>query len=429
MKYKLWQKCTAAAGVLTLLCMQGCTGGPAENEKIQVELVQYKPEAVAAFEEIEHRFNEEHQNIELTISSPNEAATVLKTRFIRGDYPDIIGIGGDMDYANFLDAEMFMDISDWEGLDAIKPVYREMDKALELIPKDGVYAVPYAANCSGILYNKEMFTEHGWEIPKTWSEFIALCEQIQSEGIQPLYAGYKDTWTCYGPWNALAVGLADPDVCEDVSAGKTTFSAEYAETAEKMKLLLQYTEPNPYAYGYNDACTAFARGQSAMYVIGSFAIAQILSANPEMNIGAFTFPANEDESDNILTSGIDLQFSVMKDCENKAAVYAVLDFLNRDDIIQIYLDNQIAVSCKNSGMEIHQQLSEMKPYLDSERVSDFHDHHYPSEMSVDAMIQTYLIDTAENSAEKFLKSFDENWIRYNRDLIRRMNERKEGAEQ
>lgn len=61
-----------------------------------------------------------------------------------------------------------------------------------------------------------------------------------------------------------------------INAGKTTFAAEYAEVAEKIKVLLDYAEPNPYAYSYNDACTAFARGQAAMYPIGSYAVPQIL---------------------------------------------------------------------------------------------------------------------------------------------------------
>jgi len=77
--------------------------------------------------------------------------------------------------------------------------------------------------------------------------------------------------------------------------GNTTFSEEYKEVAEKMKELLNYCEPNPYAYSYNDACTAFARGEAAMYPIGSYAVPQILSVNPDMNIDSFTFPANENE--------------------------------------------------------------------------------------------------------------------------------------
>ena len=52
--------------------------------------------------------------------------------------------------------------------------------------------------------------------------------------------------------------------------------------------------------------------------------------------------------------------------------------------------------------------------------TDFHDHHYPTEMSVDAMIQTYLMDDSDNATEKFLKRFDKDWKRYNRDLIEKV---------
>jgi raffinose/stachyose/melibiose transport system substrate-binding protein len=40
-------------------------------------------------------------------------------------------------------------------------------------------------------------------------------------------------------------------------------------------------------------------------------------------------------------------------------------------------------------------------------------------MSVDALLQTYLI---EKDTDKFLKNFDTNWQRYNRDIIRQVQE-------
>ena len=61
--------------------------------------------------------------------------TVLKTRFIREDNPDIIGIGGDVNFSNFIDSDMLMDISDYQGLDSIKMHIKEIDKALEFVPK------------------------------------------------------------------------------------------------------------------------------------------------------------------------------------------------------------------------------------------------------------------------------------------------------
>ncbi len=416
-KRRIAKKTAAAFGLA--LCVAGLTGcgQTASDGKIEVELVSYKPEAVSAMEKIEARFNETHDDIHLTIESPNEAMTILKTRFIRENYPDIVGIGGDINYSSFLDAELFMDISDLDVTAEVKPAYAEMEKELEFIPQDGIYALPYVANAAGVLYNKDMFEEHGWEIPETWSEFTALCEQIESEGIQPLYLGYKDTWTCLAPWNALAVGLTPSDTCAQVNQGNTTFTENYREVAEKTEALLQYAEPNPYAYGYNDACTAFARGESAMYTIGNYAIPQIKSVNPDINIDSFTFPANESEADNVLNSGVDLHFCVMKETKNKEAVYEVLRFLYEDETINIYLDDQGGIACKEGDFELPAELEGMRAYIEAGRMTDYQDHHYPSEMSVDAMIQTFLLDESDNAVDTFLARFDSDWIRYNRDLI------------
>lgn len=66
--------------------------------------------------------------------------TILKTRFIREDNPDIIGIGGDIITQTSLTAEMLMDISDFDGLNDIKENYLTTNKDLEYVPVDGVYA-------------------------------------------------------------------------------------------------------------------------------------------------------------------------------------------------------------------------------------------------------------------------------------------------
>ena len=399
-----------AAIVLGMSCilmasavLQGCQQN-SKSGKVEIELVQYKPEAVDIFEQLEKEFNETHDDIHLKISSPNDATTILKTRFIREDYPDIIGIGGDINYSYFIDSGILADLSDYEGLSEIKPAYLDIIEGLEFVPTEGTYGLPYVANAAGVLYNKDMFAEHGWEIPQTWDEFISLCKEIQNEGIQPLYFGYKDTWTCLAPWNALAVGLAPSDVCQQVNKGETTFSKEYPQVAEKMLELLNY-------------------GEAAMYTIGSYAIPQIKSVNPDMNIGSFVMPANDSEEDNVLNSGVDLQFCVMDACENKEAAYEVLDFLMDHDSIQSYLDAQNAVPCKDEDFALAPELEDMKPYIQDNRMADYQDHYYPSEMAVDAQIQTFLIN---QDVDAFLKKFDKDWIRYNRDIIRMMEDYEAG---
>ena len=61
-------------------------------------------------------------------------------------------------------------------------------------------------------------------------------------------------------------------------------------------------------------------------------------------------------------------------------------------------------------------------YIENDRMADFQDHHYPSEMSVDAMIQTFLLNESEDSVDIFLAQFDTDWKRYNRDLIRKVQQ-------
>ena len=414
-----------AVSVLLVGCMTaamllaGC-GDSNSSGKTEIEIIQYKMEATDYFDALEEEFNATHDDIHLTIDSPNDASTIMRTRFIREDYPDIIGIGGDINYSYYVDAEILADLSDWEGMADIKQSYIDIAEGLETVPAEGTFIAPYMANAAGILYNKDMFEEYGWEIPTTWDEFMELCEDIEAEGLQPFYFGFRDTWTCLAPWNAIAVDLVDSDICSQVNRGEANFTDNDREVAEKTKALLDYAQDDPFAYSYNDACTAFARGEAVMYPIGSYAVPQIQSVNPDINIDSFVMPASEDASVNKLNSGNDLQFSVMAESEHKEAAYEVLDFLLEDENVQFYLDDQNAVPCKEGDFELAPMLDGMKTYIEEGNLADYQDHHYPSEMAVDAMIQTYLLDNGENATDSFLKKFDTEWVRYNRDTIRNL---------
>ncbi|MEI3339661.1 MAG: hypothetical protein V8R80_06695 [Eubacterium sp.] len=101
-------------------------------------------------------------------------------------------------------------------------------------------------------------------------------------------------------------------------------------------------------------------------------------------------------------------------CENKEAAYEVLNFLLENENMQMYLDNQNAVPCKDNKFELASILDGMRDYIDEGKMADYQDHYYPSEMAVDAQIQTLLI---EQDVEAFLAKFDTDWARYNRDII------------
>ena len=406
----------AAAG----LALTGCEGERSDG-RTEIEFVSYKREAVSIFEALMAEFNETNDHIYLNFTSPNDAVTIMKTRFVREDYPDVVAIGGDASYADFVDSNILADVTEYPGMANVQPAYQEIMKSVTYVPMDGIYGVPYIANAAGMLYNKDMFAEKGWEIPTTWTEFCDLCEQIKAEGeVLPLYLGFLDTWTILSPWNSMLVELVPSDHIRKVNAGEAKFADYYREPAEKLLKLLEYGEDGPMAYSYEDACTAFARGQSAMFPCGSFAVPQILGANPEMNIGLFAMPASDDPDDRIVVSGVDLCWNMTTANENhREQIYEVIDFLNKPENLQTYIDDQKAIPCTEGDFTLDPLFDDIQEFLDEGKVIDYPDHSYPSGMACDAQLQAFLMD---GDIDAFLANWDNLWQRYNKTVIRKYNE-------
>ena len=406
----------AAAG----LALTGCEGERTDG-KTEVEFVSYKREAVSIFDALTAEFNETNDHIYLNFNSPNDAVTIMKTRFVREDYPDVVAIGGDASYADFVDSNILADMTDYPGMANVQPAYQEIMKSVTYVPMDGIYGVPYIANAAGMLYNKDMFAEKGWTIPTTWTEFCDLCEQIKAEGeVLPLYLGFLDTWTILSPWNSMLVELVPSDHIRKVNAGEAKFADYYREPAEKLLKLMEYGEDGPMAYSYEDACTAFARGQSAMFPCGSFAVPQILGANPDMNIGLFAMPASDDPDDRIVVSGVDLCWNMTTANEDhRELVYEVIDFLNQPENLQTYIDDQKAIPCIEGDFTLDPLFDDIQEFLDGGKVIDYPDHSYPSGMACDAQLQAFLLD---GDVDAFLANWDNLWQRYNKTVIRKYNE-------
>ncbi|MEF3304697.1 extracellular solute-binding protein [Paenibacillus sp. GYB003] len=66
------------------------------------------------------------------------------------------------------------------------------------------YALPNAGTSAGLMFDKNAFEKNGWnQNPKTWEEFLKLCEDIKAKGVVPItfpgqYPGYLDY--AFGVW-------------------------------------------------------------------------------------------------------------------------------------------------------------------------------------------------------------------------------------
>ena len=172
--------------------LTGCSSNAFVNgTKKQIVFFSNKIEAVDTYNKLVEKFENENPDIDVVVSAPPDATTVLKTRLVKGDVPDIISLSADRSFADFVDANILEDLSDKIDFSVIDPVYNKMLKDLEIESVNGVYGVPYALNASGVIYNKDIFESLGLSIPKTWNEFLNLAQTLQDKEITPFYFTLK----------------------------------------------------------------------------------------------------------------------------------------------------------------------------------------------------------------------------------------------
>jgi len=178
-------------------------------EKIKLEFFQSKEEVVDLFDELIEKFEKENPDIDIEQNCVPSPGVVLKSRLVKNDIPDILAIGGDSAYGEIARAGVLVDFSNNPILEKIHEAYLEMiGKIAKTETKNGI---PYTANANTVLYNVKKFKDLGIDAPKTWDEFIAVCEKIKASGEVPLYLTFKDTWTIMVPFNSIVANLQGDD--------------------------------------------------------------------------------------------------------------------------------------------------------------------------------------------------------------------------
>lgn len=89
---------------------------------------------------------------------------------------------------------------------------------------DDLYILPTEQNIEGFWYNKKMFEENGWEVPTTMDEFMKICEDASSKGIQPLSVDGVDKFYFTRLWGGYATSKLGTDALVKANAGELSWS-------------------------------------------------------------------------------------------------------------------------------------------------------------------------------------------------------------
>ena len=70
--------------------------------------------------------------------------------------------------------------------------------------------------------------------------------------------------------------------------------------------------------------------------------------------------------------------------DHREQIYEVIDFLNKPENLQTYIDDQKAIPCIEGDFTLDPLFDDIQEFLDEGKVIDYPDHSYPSGMACDA---------------------------------------------
>lgn len=341
----LFKRLLATIGILCLsVVLVSCGNKEQESKvggKVTIEYFNQKKEMSPTLKKIISDFEKENPNIHVKLTDVPNAGTVLKTRVLAGDMPDVVNIyPQNIDFQEWAKAGYFEDLSNQSYLKNIK---NDFEKRFKVNGK--VYNVPLTANVYGFFYNKTAFKELGVSEPKTWTEFEALVKELIAKDQTPFAIAGTEPWTLNG-YHQLALatvtggGKQANELLRYSKPNALTVDNKYLkEDFERLDLLRMKgaAQKNWRGASYNDAVVSFASGKSLIMPNGSWALAMIQQQKPNFEVGTFAFPGNVPGEELTVGSG-DLALSIAADSKHKAAAQKFVAYMTTKKAMQKYYD-------------------------------------------------------------------------------------------
>ncbi len=270
---------------------------------VEISFLVTKPEIVTQFEETFETYMASHPNV--TISAiPLSGQTIyekLTSLYASGNAPTITMVGG-AEFTAFCDN--FLDITDTNFANLV------YDWAKPKTTVDGkVLAVPTTAEGIGIMYNKTVIEaatgrEFDHTTIKNRKDFEALLEEIAQTEYAPIQMSNMD-WLLGSHLPSVLFGAVSPDfderqqVIQQCMDGTYDFqnSQAFNEWMDTFDLIMKYNlyKDSPLSNSYEDDQLTMASDEVAFWPIGDYVYPNIISANPEAQVGLMPYPMGDED--------------------------------------------------------------------------------------------------------------------------------------
>lgn len=380
-------------------------GQTSENEPCEITYFTWVQSADGVYPlNLIEAFEEEYPwitvNFEMGSQYQPEYVQAQKVRFLSGEGIDVTTLYPST-YNEFIEAGYLEDITGKECLSAYS------SSSIQEVERDGkVYAIPYAKDAVGVMYNKDMFEENGWKVPTSQEEWLQLCDTIAATEVTPMINGAKDAWPLahevYPFMHELYVN--NPDIFEKVNNGEAKYTdQEFVDCFQKISDYFQSAAVSQEAIGLtaDQANTYFATEKAAMICHGEWAMGSMMEAEPEFEIGVFQIPYNKPGEKQIGAAEVGQYQAISTTSKNKEAAQLFVDFLSSEEGAKFFAESASNFSAVE-GVETPGK-EQWNSILEAESIPFYYDQMYTG-ASDELFRQLQLLFTGDVTVEEALAS-------------------------
>lgn len=297
----------------------------------------------AAYESMAAKLLEE-ENIEIEFQqvADDQYHTMLKTKLATGDAPDIFEHNAPTEYGTVNAQENCVELTgeEWVSRLVNPDILKDKNGKIWAFPTE-------SSECYfGMYYNKGLMEELGLAEemnPKTYEEFLGLCQKIKDKGVVPVYFPDKDSsvMQCWVT-SALPIVLSvnNPDALEKirVNEAKWTDYPEYIQVLETLAELYEkgYVNENHASATQDMWKEAVATGEAAMMYTGEWTVTDMLAKYPDLELGSFVVPFADQDATSI--GAYVSSVYVCKNGQNTDAALKVLECFSRPEYMNLYYE-------------------------------------------------------------------------------------------
>ncbi|MER7889820.1 extracellular solute-binding protein [Micromonospora sp. NPDC094482] len=261
------------AGPLLTACASSASGpasGGGGSKAVTLQSNLSSPQAKTAIEKLIDSFNKQGKGTASVNTIASETfRTQLPTYLTSANPPDLYTWYAGSVANDYASKGLLLDVSDvWQGLGE----YPQSLRTLSTDASGKQVFVPMTNYWWGFFYRKSNFAKWGVQEPKTWAEFLSVCQTIQSKGVPPIGIGLGDTpWVASAWFDYLNIRINGAQFHRELLAGKQRFDDPKVKAVFlRWREALPYFDPKGKAYPFQEATTALLAGKTGMFLIGTF---------------------------------------------------------------------------------------------------------------------------------------------------------------